>query len=304
MASQDLKADDVPKGIAFILASTFCFAIMNVIMKLFADTYPATEITFFRQAFGLLPIIVMIGSSGGVRLLKTKRIGGHFFRSLLGNATLMLLILAYKYLPLGDVTALYYTQSLFLAALSVPLLHEKVGVHRWSAICLGLIGAVIVANPTGAFNFGALIAIAAGFIAAITMIILRQLGRTESSLTVVFYFTLFGVIFIGLAAIPVFRIPPPRDCLLMLAMGTTGGIAQYFLTTACRYAQATILAPYSYLMLVWIIAFQYLIWNDVPTGRMLTGSFFIVAGGLYILYRERKKKIAVTSVMPMLEASD
>ncbi len=298
-------SDDFRRGIGYMLLSTLANAAMNAIMKWCSNLYSPAEIAFFRQAFAMIPVLGLIMVSGGPGLIKTSRPLGHLLRSIVGNLSLACIVAAYRYLPLADVTAYNFTSPLFLTALSVPLLHEKVGRHRWAAVLIGFVGVLIMMRPGSELNVGAGFAVAAALLAAFAMITIRHLSRSEHPLAIVFYFTLFGTLFAGLAAVPHFVAPADLAAWgLVILIGCLGGTAQYCTTMCYRYASPPVVAPYNYVTLVWTVGLQFTIWGTLPDMAMIAGALLIVASGLYIIYREARRRSYVTSAETPQQASD
>jgi drug/metabolite transporter (DMT)-like permease len=297
--------DNIRLGITYMLLSTMANAGMNATMKWCSNSYLPAEIAFFRQLFAMIPVTILIMANGGTALIKTTRPMGHLKRSIIGNISLACILAAYHYLPLADVTAYNFTAPLMLTALSVPLLHEKVGPHRWVAVLVGFIGVLIMMRPRSDLNIGVVYAIGAALTMAFAMITIRNLSRYEHPLTIVFYFTLFGALFAGLASIPGFTAPHGLVAWgLLMLIGCLGGVAQYFTTMCYRHASPPVVAPYNYVTLVWTIGLQFIIWDTLPDGAMIAGGTLIVASGLYIIYREAIRKSYVTSAETPQQAAD
>jgi drug/metabolite transporter (DMT)-like permease len=176
----------------------------------------------------------------------------------------------------------------------VPLLGEFVGIHRWSAVMLGFVGVLVMAHPTGeVMQLGALFGIGNSLFFALGSLSVRQLARTESSVTIVFYTQLFGTLFASLAA-PFFWVTPNWiDLGAMVATGIAGGIAQFWMTQAYHCAPASVIAPFTYSSIVWAVLFGYLVWGDLPTNAVMIGSAIVIASGLYILHRETRRAATV-----------
>ncbi|HRQ81837.1 MAG TPA: DMT family transporter [Azospirillaceae bacterium] len=279
-------------GVAFMSASVFLFSLMSVCIKALADHVPVAEAVFFRNAVGMLPVLVAVYWSGGLENLRTERLAGHFGRAVVGLSAMSLLFWSFALLPLADATAINYTAPLFLTALSAPLLGEKVGIYRWSAVLAGFAGMLVMLRPgDGVLETGALVALAAAFLQALAMVAVSQLSRTESSTTIVFYFTAITTV---LAALPLpwLWVTPQSavDWGLLVSIGLIGGCAQLCLTRAYAHAQAAVIAPFTYASLLWATLFGYLFWGDTPDAHMLMGAAIVAASGVFIIFREARRK--------------
>ena len=298
--SQREGDDDVRRGISLILLSTALFAAMNALVKLLSAHLNPIEIGFFRQLFSLAPVSWFLMRQGGVINLRTRRPLGHLFRGVVGNTSMILSFLAVSWLPLADATTLSFTSPLFVTALSVPLLGEAVGVHRWSAVAVGFLGVIVMTHPSAAwFNQGAgkgaAMGLMAGFMSALMMITIRQMSRTEQPVTIVFYFALIGSLVFG-ALLPFFWTGPTGwEWAGLVAIGLVGGLSQLLMTQAYRHAPAAVLAPFSYVSIVFSTAFGFAIWRDLPGPRVVTGAAIVISSGLYIIYREARRQARLRS---------
>lgn len=286
-----VRVDNTPLGIASMFGSVFLFSIMNVLVKLLMDRFSVTEVAFFRSLFALLPVCLAIHLSGGFRTaLRTARPMGHLTRSLIGLSTMIAMFWSFHLLPLGDAIALNFAGPLFLTALSVPMLKEKVGIHRWSAVLVGFSGVVIIAKPSGdLLNLGVLVALGGAFCNAAAMIAIRQLSKSEAPNTIVFYFTLLTTVLVGLALPFSWTTPSPTEWAMLTAMGLLGGCAQLLMTRAYSLAPAAVVAPLTYSSLLIAVLFGWLLWGDVPTASMGLGAAVVMVSGLYILHRETRR---------------
>jgi drug/metabolite transporter (DMT)-like permease len=293
------QADNISRGIAFILVSGGLFSIFNAGVKLLSVRFGPVEIGFFRQLFSLIPIGVAMMRHGGAALI-TKRPFGHLFRGLIGNSSAILVFLSLAWLPLADATALSFAAPLFTTVLSVPLLRERVGWYRWSAVAVGFAGVIVMTNPGGDWlargeGAGAIVALSAAFLSAVMMITLRQLGRTERPVTTVFYFATLGCVLFG-ALLPFFWIRPTlAEAAGLAGVGIVGGLAQLTMTNAYRHAPASALAPFGYVAIVWSALLGYLLWRQLPGPRVLAGAMIVIASGLFIIYREARRRSRASS---------
>ncbi|CAO3458730.1 DMT family transporter [Azospirillum largimobile] len=294
------RIDNTPLGIGSMLASVLFFSLMNVLAKLLMDRFPVTEVMFFRSLFALIPVCLSIHlGKGFASTLYTRHPWGHMGRSLIGLTTMVAMFWSFHLLPLGDAIALNFAAPLFLTALSVPLLSEKVGIHRWSAVLVGFAGVLIIVQPSGdVLNLGAIIALAGALTNALAMIAIRQLSRTEPPDTIVFYFTLLTTVLLGLTLPFSWVTPEPLDWLLLVATGLLGGCGQLMLTRAYSLAPAAVVAPLNYTSLLLAVGFGWLMWGEVPTGTMVIGAAVVMASGLYILHRETRRRATPSQPLP------
>lgn len=282
-----------------VVISTVLFSILWCFVKDMSARYPVAEVTFFRNLFGLVPVVVLVITNGGASLLRVHKFGGHVWRSVIGVAGMALGFLSYHLMPLADAVAISFTAPLLVTALSVPLLKEKVGIHRWSAVLIGFGGVLVIVQPgSGMFNLGALVALGAAFAGALAMITIRQLNRTDKPITIVFYFTLLSTLFTALPLPFVWVWPTAKDWGLLLLMGLSGGSGQYFMTRAFGLAPAAVVSPFNYVSLIWASLFAWVLWDEVPKLHVFAGAAIVIASGLYILYREIRKARVVKFSLP------
>jgi drug/metabolite transporter (DMT)-like permease len=298
------RPDNVGRGIALILCSGMLFAVMNASVKLLSGRLGPVEIGLFRQLFSLVPITLFMWHEGGFGMLRTRRPFGHLFRGLAGNGGMILFFLSLAHLPMADATAISFAAPLFMTALSVPLLGEFVGRHRWGAVALGFVGVIVMTRPSGAWfshgaGAGALFGVLAALMSALMMITIRQLSRTERPVTIVFYFAGIGVLFFG-CLLPFFWIMPTGwEWAGLLGIGTLGGFSQLAMTGAYRHAPASTLAPFGYVSIVFSTMFGFALWGELPGPRVLTGAAIVIASGLYIIFREaRRQRHVVAKSLP------
>lgn len=279
--------DNVPRGIACLLGATSLFSVVNMAAKWLSQDYPLGEIVFFRSALSLVPCVLIVVTHGGFRALRTSRLGMHGMRTFFGFISLTAAFLSFSLMPLGDAVAIGYAGPLFVTALSVPLLAERVGAHRWSAVGVGFMGVLLMAHPSGGVTLvGALAGLANAFFYALSMISVRQLGATETAPAMLFYHSMFSTAF----ALPLLWLgwvtPTLPGLAALCGIGLLGGGSQWLVIHAFRQAPPSSLSPFAYIGLVWAMAWSWLIWGDLPTGWLLGGAGLVVASGLYILRRE------------------
>jgi drug/metabolite transporter (DMT)-like permease len=291
--------EEVRRGIIYIVASIFVFALTNALIKWLVVRYSVVEIVVFRSSFALLPCLYLIATRGGILALRTKRLHQHVTRSVMQFVSMVCIFTAFGLMPLADATAITFASPLFLTMLSIPLLGEQVGVYRWSAVIVGFVGVLIMVQPgPGLLQSGALFPLANALINACVTIAIRRMTLTEASTTLVFYQTLVTGL-IGLVLLPFFWIAPdPVDLALFSATGLLSGIAQFWWMQGCRFVPAAVAAPFSYTSMIWSLALGYLVWSDVPSTAVLAGAAIVIASGLYILYRETIRRVPKAVITP------
>lgn len=284
-------ASTVGRGIAYMLGAVFIFSAANVLVKWASATYPVGEIAFFRTFVALFPTLVLVAGHGGIARLRTRHPLSHLLRGGVGMASMLLIYYAFMALPIAEATAIGFAGPLFMTALSVPMLGEKVGVYRWSAIVVGFMGVLLITRPgRDILNLGALAAVTSAASYAVAMLLVRQMCKTEHPVTITFYFTAFGSLVMG-CLLPFGWVTPDGPGLAALsAVGIAGGIGQYLQTEAFRLAPAAVAAPFNYVSIVFAGVFGYLIWDEVPTVPVVAGSAIVIVSGLFIIYRETVRR--------------
>jgi drug/metabolite transporter (DMT)-like permease len=306
IVAPNAHVDNPRLGILLILTSTVSFALMNAVVKLVSGHLGPVEIGFFRQLFSLIPVVSLVIHQGGPSMLRTQRPFGHLFRGLIGNSAMIIFFLSVAKLPLADANALSFASPLFITALSMPLLGEAVGKHRWSAVIVGFAGVMVMTNPGGNWfsgnaGVGAGMGVLAAFMSALMTITIRQLNKTEPPVRIVFYFATIGTILFG-GLLSIFWVTPTLPELGGLVLvGLIGGLSQLLMTYAYRHAPASTLAPFGYVSILWSTVLGYLIWSELPGPRIMVGATIVITSGLYIIYRETRQRSQVIA-QPLPEA--
>ena len=280
-------------GIVLRIAAMACMAGLAALVKACAERgAPVLEIVFFRNAFAFVPVLLYIWKTAGFGVLKTKRLGGHATRAGVGLIGMVCGFTAVSMLPLTESTALSFASPLFMTALSALILKEHVGPHRWGAVLVGFMGVLIMVrpDPTHMASLGTIFALAGALGAAGAMIAIREIGRTEPGPTIVFYFTLAGML-VGLASLPFggWTIPDGTTLAMLVCTGLLGGTGQLLLTEALRRAPVAVVAPFDYSQLVWASIIGFLVWDEIPRSATIAGALVVAASGVYILFRETRR---------------
>jgi drug/metabolite transporter (DMT)-like permease len=278
-------------GIACKVMACLLFAVMFASIRWLGPYFPLGEIVFFRSTLGIPVIVAMALATGGPALLTTKRVDSHALRSLAGTISMFCNFAAYTFLPLADATAIGFAAPLFVVMLAALMLREQVHIYRWSAVVLGFAGVVIIAGPEAGVSAGAAagagFALAGAALTAVAMIFLRRMSAHEHSITIAFYFMLTSASVSLLTASFGWNWPTLDEAAVLALAGLSGGIGQLFLSFSYRYGEASVLAPFDYTAMIWAVMLGYFVFGELPTVQVWTGSVFVIAAGLLILWRER-----------------
>ncbi|RDI60854.1 DMT family transporter [Microvirga subterranea] len=287
-------------GISLKVISALVFTLMSATLKTLTTRYPVGEVVFFRSAFALLPLLVWLAWQGDlINSVRTRNLGGHIKRGLIGTAGMYLGFAALSYLPLHDSIAIGYASPLIVVILAAVLLKEKVRAYRWSAVGIGFVGVLIMLSPylkietfTGGFDggpsLGALFALLGAFCSAGAMIQVRRLTATEKTGAIVFYFFILASVLSLFTIFLGWRVPDATDMMLFVVGGILGGIGQILLTQSYRFADTSIIAPFEYTTMIWALLFGWFMFGDLPTSTMLTGATIVAGTGLFIVWREHQ----------------
>ena len=275
-------------GVATMLLSILLFSMMDAMVKWLGGNYPTQQIMFFRCLVAIIPVTAIILSRGGFKVLKTRQPGLHLLRSLLGISAMGFAFYAFSLMRLADAISILHTAPLIMTALSILLLREKVGLHRWSAVTGGFIGMLIVIRPgESMLESGSLFMLIAALLIGINSIIIRHLTIRDDPICITFYFTLTGIL-VSTIAIALFGwvAPSGGDWVFLIAVGLFGGMAQYLMTVSYRHSEIAVVAPLKFLSIGIGGLIAYFVWSEIPDLQSLVGISIIVIAGLYAMHRE------------------
>ena len=271
------------------LLATMVLSTLVMLVKYTAASGVAfPEILFWRQIPSAVLILAWLALRGEVHRLGTRRLPSHARRALLGMTGMFFTFGAPILLPLAVATTFGFTTPVFAVILSALLLKERIGPVRWLAVALGFAGVVIIAQPGHATipTFGAAVGLGAGFMVALISIQVRDLGRTEESLSIVFWFAVISAPILALGLPFYASAHTPWQWFLLLGGGVLGLVGQLLLTASLRYGQVASVIVMDYSALVWATLYGWLIWDELPPGSTWLGAPVIIAAGAVIAWRE------------------
>ena len=297
-------ASDPPQnylgGIALRLLAMLSLSVMFVLVKYIdaADIH-LVESLFWRQALVLPLLAIWAMAHGGLSMFATKRIGIHARRAMMGLTGMALNFGGMIFLPMAEATTINLSVPIICVFLAAALLGERVGWQRWGAVIIGFVGVLVVLNPTtllmqgfeGDHGLGTLIALGGAVMTALITIQVRDLGRTESAMTIVFWFSLISMIPLGIALPFVMTPHSIGEWGLLVGLGLLGAVVQLSLTGALRLAPVSVVTPMDYSSLLWSIACGWWFFGTLPAETTWVGAPLIVASGLFIAWREHRLHI-------------
>lgn len=294
---------NVYKAILFTLISSLMFAAMSSLVRFVGDSFPTGQVVFFRASCAIVPVLLIYAIRGELwQAVYTRRPFGHVGRGFFSVGGMFLNFASLARLPVVDATAISFTSPLITVALSAILLKEKVRIYRWTAVVVGFIGVIVMLwqqfdlsryasagnIATSVAAVGALCGIVAATFNAGAVIQTRRLTASETTSSIVFYFSLICAL-AGLATLPFGWVKPDGMKLVaLISIGVIGGLSHIFLTESYRHAPQSVVAPFGYSTMLWAVVFGYLFLGEVPTMMVLIGAGIVAAAGLFVVFRERQ----------------
>jgi drug/metabolite transporter (DMT)-like permease len=278
-------------------AGVSLFPFMNAAVKLLGARYPANEIVWARFTGHLIVMLLVFLPQYGSQLFATRRPAVQIGRGLLMLVGNTLFVIAIAHVPLATASAIGFTAPLIVTALAGPLLREHVGIRRWSAVLIGFAGALVIIRPGsglpgGAFSNPMLLLLLLGSAThALYLIATRWIGRYDDPSTSIVFSALIGSLVMTLA-LPFSFVWPrdPFDVAMLCGLGLIGAAGHYLVIRAFRDGPAAVIAPLSYVELIGTATLGYLIFDNFPDLWTWTGAAVIIASGIYIAFRERRRR--------------
>jgi drug/metabolite transporter (DMT)-like permease len=297
-------------GIFLKIVAALAFTLMAAIVRYaatggFRAQVPVGQLIFFRSFFALLPVLIWLTYARPLSAaFETQNLSGHIRRGIIGVIGMFLGFGGLLYLPLPDATAISFAAPLLTVVLAVFILKETVRIYRWTAVVIGLIGVIVMLLPHLALGGrhvppdawkGVLLALGGAICAAFATIEVRRLTSTEHTAAIVVYFSLITTIAtlftfaLGFAIPAIAWVwPDAREFGLLAAIGVLGGVGQILMTHSFRYADASVIAPFDYVAMVWALLVGWLFFSEVPEMLVLIGASIVIASGIFVILRERQ----------------
>ncbi|MFZ7091552.1 DMT family transporter [Primorskyibacter sp. 2E233] len=284
------------RGIILMSLGFFFFAAGDVQSKMLTESFHPLQIVFLRMSGLFLGVMVLLALRGG-HVLRTPNPKLQIARGVAAVGSAACFIFALSHVPLADAVAVTFVAPFIVTLLGALLLREPVGVRRWIAVAIGFVGMLIVIRPgMGVFHPAILLVVIAASLFATRQILSRWLSGTDDALTTVAYTSITATVVISFAQPFVWQSPEGwQTWALIFGLAGTAAIGEILVIRALDIAQAVVLAPLHYSMILWGTFYGYVVFADLPDRWTLLGCAIIVASGLYTLHRERLAKKSAKS---------
>tara|TARA_Y100001936_G_C16093179_1_gene688626 strand:+ start:1963 stop:2877 length:915 start_codon:yes stop_codon:yes gene_type:complete len=272
-------------GVLWMIVAVTLLTGMFAIAKVLMETLPVAEVGMFRFLVSLLFYLPWLFTSG-LGALKTERPFAHFWRSFFGATSLLAGVYAVHHLLLADAIVLTFTIPLWSIILAALFLGERVRFRRTIATVIGFAGVLMIIKPQTGVEPAALVALLAAILATCALTTMKNLTRTEPSNRIVFYFLLYGTIFLAIPASFDFRMPNTEEWIWLFALGLVGSTGQYCLTRAYAAGEMTIIAPLDYTRIIIAAVIGLVFFNEIPDAWAFAGAAIVICACGYIVRRE------------------
>jgi drug/metabolite transporter (DMT)-like permease len=276
------------QGALWLVSGGFIFTSTSVMIRLLSSQIESVQTAFFRAVLSVILLLPMI-ATGRVQPWHSKRLAGHFWRTAMGTASMVLGFYAVSMLPLADATAIAFSQPLFSVVVAVALAGEKVRWRRWSATIIGFAGVLVMVRPgAGSLQLGALVALANAAAVAVSILLVKRLSDSETPLMILTQFAIFSTLLLALPAILVWRWPDLWGWILAVGIALSATIGQYFWVQAFKSGEMSAVAPFEYMRLPFAVFVGWLVWGEMPVIWTYIGAAIVIGSALYIAHREHQ----------------
>lgn len=284
------------KGAIFALLGFAIFSAHDVIVKYLGSQYSTFQVIFFSVLFSFPMIFTMHLRERSADNMLPKHPWWSALRVITTVITGMSAFYAFSVLPLAQTYAFLFGMPLVITILSIPMLGEKVGVHRGGAVIVGLIGVMVVLRPgTSDLSLGHIAALTAAVFGAIGSLIVRKIGSEERNIVLLMY-PMFANLIVMAVLMPAHYVPLQLFDLGALAlMAMMASVASLFIILAYKTGEAAVVAPMHYSQMIWAIVYGFFFFDELPDQITMLGSAIIISSGIYVVFREGRMKASNTT---------
>ncbi len=286
-------------GIAYMAGGMFLFSAVDMQAKFLTDTMHPIQIVWWRQ-LGLLIGVLVLLAWRGPSILKTQYPGLQIVRGTIAAGSATIFIVAIAYVPLADAVAVSFVAPFIVTVIGALVLGERVGVHRWTAIIIGFVATLVVIRPgMGVIHPAAALVLVAATLFALRQILSRILSATDRTATTVAYTALMSSVLLTLPLPFIWKWPSSNlEIMLIVSIAIMAALAELMVIKALEVAEAVVVAPVQYTLLIWGTMYGFLVFAELPDFWTWTGALIIVGTGIYTLHRERLASRAPKPVSP------
>jgi drug/metabolite transporter (DMT)-like permease len=287
---QRTSAENTTTGILLMVGAIATFTIIDACAKYLVGAVPPMMVVFARYGLSLLYVVGLMWWTGSLTF-KSRHPWLQILRGLLLFAATLMNFMALQYLRLDQTSAIFFSNPLWVCALSPFLLGERIGPRRWVAVIIGFMGVLLIIRP-GAdhFHWAMMLSVTVAIAASLYQIITRKIGGRDPALVSLLLPSMVGTALAMPLGVANWYVPAWGLVGLMLLMGFAGGLGHHLLIKAHTLAPAPTLAPFVYTQIIWMIIVGFVVFGDVPDIYTLIGASIVVSSGLYVYYREQAAK--------------
>jgi len=271
-----------------MILSMFCLSVNDVMVKGLNQAFPVWEVIFFRAFSGILISLGLVLIFGW-KTLRTAKPIRHFVRAFSAVGCVIFYFFGLKYLLLTENIAIVHSAPIIAAFLAIPILGERLGVYRMGAIIIGFVGVIIIVKPgTDFFKYASLLPLISALFMASVYLSTRSLMNTDSSIAIIFYYSL-ALLIASIVFFPSdFVMPNIVQLIPLMSLGVMGSLGHFFMSQAAKNAEVVVISPFEYSSFIFVGFMGYIFYNEVPSVSIIIGGILIILGGVYIAYREQK----------------
>ncbi len=286
------------RAMLLMAGSVSLYPLSDAIAKYLTHDYHPIQVTWARYVVQSLILAAVLGGPRIRRWFRTEHLVLQLSRALLAVLSTVCFVSALRLIEVVDAIAIIFVAPLLMVAFSVPILGERVGLHRWGAVIVGFVGMLIVFRPGfGMAVGGALLALASTVFNALMQIVTRKVVRTDHPVTTLLYLVSGGAVLISLVVPFYWTAPKGTGWMLMILAGLIGGIAHFGVIKAIQMAPLSALAPFSYTQILSATVVSYVVSGYLPDAISVLGVAIVIGSGLYVFHRERRLT-AIRSTAP------
>lgn len=279
-------------GMLLMIATVFVFAVQDGFSRYLGGRYSVLMIVMVRYwVFAAFVIAQASMKGGGIRnAVRTRHPWLQIARSVLLISEICIMVLAYTRIGLINTHAIFAVCPLLVAGLAMPILGEKVGWRRWTAIIIGMVGVAIILQPDGGvFALDSFLPLISAFMFALYSLLTRLATRDEPAFISFFWSGIIGCVLMTIIGLPYLTLMPAFDLAMIAVYSFLALFGHYLLIRSYSIAEASALQPFAYLQIVFVTGIAMLVFDEVLRANVIIGGSIVILAGLFTVIRSRQK---------------